>query len=122
MSILKYFYRVERMHRLIKASATGSCDEFAAKMGLSKRQLLENVSELKEMGAPIKFSVIKNSYYYGFDWNPFSSKLEKTDLQKIIGGNSRGCDTTALRFGIIELSVYNSYGFARTADAEKLLE
>jgi biotin operon repressor len=112
MSILKYFYRVERMHRLIKASATGSCDEFAAKMGLSKRQLLENVSELREMGAPIKFSVIKNSY----------SKLEETDLQKIIGGNSRGCDTTALRFGIIELSVYNSCGFTRIADAEKLLE
>jgi predicted DNA-binding transcriptional regulator YafY len=71
MSLLKYLHRFERMHWLIKHNTTGCCNDFARKMSLSKRQLLENISELKEMGAPIRYSHTSSTYYYEYDWQPF---------------------------------------------------
>jgi biotin operon repressor len=122
MSILKYFSRVERMHRLIKNASTGSCEEFANKMGLSRRQLLENISELKEMGGPITFSAVKNSYHYDFDWDPFSSRLQKSDLRKFIGGNFIRCNPTAPQLCIIDLSIHSFHSYLMIADTEKLIE
>lgn len=101
MSILKYLNRVQRMHWLIKTSSTGCCDEFADKMGLSRRQLLENLNELKAMGAPIKFGTIKNSYYYEKEWSPFSI-LDSNALNNVRGGGFyEGCYITALQLNTI---------------------
>ena len=85
MSLLKYLQRFERMHWLIQHSATGCCDEFARKMGLSRRQLLENISELKAMGAPIKYSHTSSTYYYEHDWQPFN-RITSKGLNRIKGG------------------------------------
>jgi hypothetical protein len=85
------------MHLLIKQSSTGCSEEFATKMGLSRRQLLEDISELKSIGAPIKFSPIRNTYHYESDWNPFTSKLNNSQLNKITGGlNFPECSIAAL--------------------------
>jgi len=82
MSILKYIRRVERLHWFIKQQATGCTDEFADKMGYSKRQLLEDLRELKTIGAPIKFSSTRNTYYYEFGWTPLADGLSKSELTK----------------------------------------
>jgi hypothetical protein len=71
MSFIKYFKRFELMHWLIKTNNTGNPDEFASKMGLSRRQLLDNLKEFKSLGAPIKFSKIEDTYYYSRIWEPF---------------------------------------------------
>lgn len=85
------------MHLLIKKSSTGCSEEFANKMGISKRQLLEDLSELKSIGAPIKFSSIRNTYHYEFEWMPFDGKLSNTHLYNVKGGlNFTRCSITAL--------------------------
>lgn len=71
MSLKKYLKRTEYIHWQIAHETTGSCDEFASKLGLSRRQLLDNIKDLKELGAPIKFSKSLNTYYYSTDWQPF---------------------------------------------------
>jgi len=72
MSFIKYFKRFEHIHRLIKTNNTGNCDEFANKVGLSRRQLLDNLKEFKKMGAPVKFSKTNDFYYYSTNWEPFA--------------------------------------------------
>lgn len=110
MSILKYFKRIERMHALIKKSSTGCSEEFARKMGLSRRQLLEDISELKSIGAPIKFSSGRNSYIYETDWNPFVNKLNGSQLNKITGGvNIYECSIATLPFNSIALPSVSLY-------------
>lgn len=71
MSLLKYIRRFEYMHWLIKTGNSGSCDEFAVKLGLSRRQLLDNLKDFKELGAPIKYSKVDGNYYYCCTWEPF---------------------------------------------------
>ncbi len=64
MSLLKYVARVKRMDDLIRRKATGTPDEFAQRLGISKSMLMLNLMELKQLGAPVKFSHIEQTYYY----------------------------------------------------------
>jgi biotin operon repressor len=53
MSLLKYIDRLKRMDDLIRRKATGSPEEFSQKLNISRSQLLQDLKELKELGAPI---------------------------------------------------------------------
>lgn len=64
MSLLKYIERLKRMDDLISRRATGTPDEFAEKLGISKSMLMINLSEFKEMGALVKYDPLSQSYYY----------------------------------------------------------
>ena len=64
MSLLKYINRMKRMDQLIRMKATGTPDQFAEKMGICKSVLMDHISELKCMGAPIVFDRIRESYVY----------------------------------------------------------
>jgi len=77
MSLIKYTKRIEKLHRLIKLGKSGNPNEFSRKMNFSKRNLLDNLRELKEMGAPIKYSKTEDKYYYLYNWEPFAGILIK---------------------------------------------
>jgi hypothetical protein len=64
MSLLKYIERLQRIDSLIRRRATGSADEFAEKMGVSRSQLMQDLKELRELGAPIQFVSSASSYCY----------------------------------------------------------
>ena len=64
MSLLKYIERLKRMDDLIRRKATGKAEEFAGKLGISRSQLLQDVKELRELGAPIEYSQTIQSYIY----------------------------------------------------------
>ena len=64
MSLLKYIERLKRMDDLIRRKATGTPEEFAAKLGLGKSVLMEELSELRELGAKIAYCRERRSYYY----------------------------------------------------------
>jgi predicted DNA-binding transcriptional regulator YafY len=70
------------MDRLIRSKATGSPDEFAVKLDISKRALFDNLNILKDLGAPIAYSKSRNSYYYneegGFQFS-FKKNHSKED-------------------------------------------
>ncbi len=82
MSLLKYIERLKRMDDLIRRRATGKANEFAEKLGISRSQLMQDVKELREMGAPIEFCQTNQSYIFT---RPCSLSI---DLDKVKGGKN----------------------------------
>ena len=64
MSLLKFIDRLRRIDDLVKRESTGSADEFAAKVGISRSMLMENLREMRELGAEIEYCQRKKSYQY----------------------------------------------------------
>ena len=75
MSLTKYIERLRRMDSLISMMATGSPEEFAEKLGLRRSALFESLHEMRGMGVDIKYSFIRQSYYYA-DNHRIKIKLE----------------------------------------------
>jgi predicted DNA-binding transcriptional regulator YafY len=67
MSILKYIERLKKMDDLIFKKATGNSNEFAKQMNVSPAQLFKDMKEMRELGAPIKYSQENRSYFYTND-------------------------------------------------------
>lgn len=84
MSLLKYINRFQRMHDLITREATGSCEEFAHKLGISKSMLMIDLAELREVGAEFEFCLIKKSYRFT---KPFTLIIGR-EKRQIIGGEN----------------------------------
>ncbi|MFZ2285865.1 MAG: hypothetical protein WAV93_02665 [Bacteroidales bacterium] len=66
MSLLKYIARLQRIDSLIAMKATGPPEEFAYKLNLSRSTLFETLQEMKGMGVDIRYSNIRETYYYGY--------------------------------------------------------
>lgn len=87
MSLLKYVERMKRMDDLIRRKATGTPEEFGQMLGISKSMLMINLAELKKMGAPVKFSAIKRTYYYERECRLlFEFELQKEESWSVKGG------------------------------------
>ena len=61
--------------------ATGTPEEFAEKLGLRRSSLFESLQEMREMGVDIKYSFIRQSYYYA-DNRRIRIKLETCFSEK----------------------------------------
>jgi predicted DNA-binding transcriptional regulator YafY len=89
MSLLKYVERLKRMDDLIRRKATGTPDQFAEKLGISKSMLMINLNELKELGAPIKFNNIEQAYCYEKECSLLLQfELTKQDASALKGGKN----------------------------------
>lgn len=88
MSIIKYFFRLQRLHQLIRLKSTGTPDELAEKLELSERHVRDCILEMKELGAPIAFCRKRKTYYYTKETHfDFGFRVLSTDdAQEIIGG------------------------------------
>jgi biotin operon repressor len=64
MSLIKYIERLRRMDSLISMMATGTPEEFAEKMGMKRSTLFESLQEMRAIGVDIRYSFIRQSYYY----------------------------------------------------------
>jgi predicted DNA-binding transcriptional regulator YafY len=60
-------HRLIRLDYLIHLKSTGTPSDCAQKIGISERSLYDYLKILKEMGAPIKFSRMRGTYYYHED-------------------------------------------------------
>lgn len=58
------FKRIERIDQLIRIKGTGTADQLAEKLGISRRSVFNLLNEMKEKGAPIKYDQYRGSYYY----------------------------------------------------------
>jgi predicted DNA-binding transcriptional regulator YafY len=58
-------HRLIRLDYLIHLKSTGTPANCANKIGISERSLYDYLKMLKEMGAPVKFSRNRGTYYYG---------------------------------------------------------
>jgi len=90
MSILKYIDRLKHMDSLLRRNATGTPEQFASKLGISKSTLYDNLKDFKELGAEIGYCKYLESYYYEDDCALFfsfkSNILKENDINKIKGG------------------------------------
>jgi hypothetical protein len=64
MAILKHIRRLIYIDSLIKRKATGNLENFAARNSLSKRAMTDILTEMKELGFPIKYDRTRGTYYY----------------------------------------------------------
>jgi hypothetical protein len=68
MSLFQSIQKIERIHQLIRMEATGNPDDFAKKLHLKKRQLFNLLSEFRDEGADIRYSSLRETYYYNNDF------------------------------------------------------
>jgi hypothetical protein len=64
MALLKHIRRLKYIDFMIKRKATGDLENFAGKNGLSKRAMTDVLTEMKELGFPIKYDRSRGTYYY----------------------------------------------------------
>ena len=57
-------HRLIRLDHLISHKSTGTPADCAQKVGISERSLYDYLKLLKNMGAPVKFSRGRRTYYY----------------------------------------------------------
>jgi len=90
MSFINTIQDLERLDQLIRLKSTGSPDDLANKMGVSKRTVFNLISRLKELGCPVYFNCSINSYCYqnhgklSFRFN----SMDNEGLKRITGGYS----------------------------------
>ena len=63
MKALEQLERLKRMNELIKAECTGTPDEFANLLNISRRQLYEYISYIKDLGVGIGYSKRLKTFY-----------------------------------------------------------
>ena len=56
-----------RIDGLIYRKATGTPEEFASKLGIHRSTLFQSLQEMREMGVDIRYSNVRQSYYYADD-------------------------------------------------------
>mgnify|MGYP001272574115 CR=1 FL=1 len=69
MILITEIQRINRFNDLISHKATGSPEEFAEKLHISKRQLFNLIGFMKDLGADIKYNRSACTYYYTDDFN-----------------------------------------------------
>ncbi|MBN8877779.1 MAG: hypothetical protein J0I32_09560 [Sphingobacteriales bacterium] len=65
----EYFDMLHTIDRLISIKGTGNPKKLASKIGISERSLYDILNVMKELGAPIKYSKEKETYYYEHNGN-----------------------------------------------------
>ena len=76
-------HRLIRLDYLIHLKSTGTPADCANKIGISERSLYDYLKILKEMGAPIKFSRNRGTYYYNEEGR-FRISFISTDVRERI--------------------------------------
>ncbi len=92
MNFVRQIERIQRVDQFISKQSTGSPEELASKLDISRRQLFRLIEELKDYGAPIEYSRSLRTFYY-LDKN-FRLKINfsiqfitEKEERKINGGN-----------------------------------
>ncbi|MCF3110621.1 hypothetical protein LL912_17680 [Niabella sp. CC-SYL272] len=93
MAILKHINRIRFIDHMIKKKATGDLESFASKNNLCKSAMAGVIQEMKELGFPIKFDRMRNTYYYAEDGKMVDALfirnghiLSREDIAKIESG------------------------------------
>ncbi len=69
MKFIDKLHAIERIDGLIRRKATGTPENLANLLGVSRRTVYEIIELMKEMNAPIEYSTIKRTYYYTTECN-----------------------------------------------------
>jgi len=64
MKVFEYLDRISMMHKLVVRQKTGTPEEFAGQLGISRTTLYELIDELRSRGAPIAYSKSAKTFFY----------------------------------------------------------
>lgn len=64
MKFVEQIERLQYLDKLIRKKSTGTPDELAYRLGISRSQLYNLISYLNDIGMEIRFSRATNSFYY----------------------------------------------------------
>lgn len=65
MCVIKYVDRLLRIDALVFMKATGTPEQFAGKLGISRSTLFQTLQEIRfHMNVDIRYSCERQSYYY----------------------------------------------------------
>lgn len=88
--LLQQIELIERIDQLIRLKATGTPKTFAKRLTISEASLYRLIDTIKEMGAPVEFSVRYQSYIYSdavnFMCGFFLKELSYNEIKKVNGG------------------------------------
>jgi len=82
----------ERLNRIIRLKATGNPKELAEKFNVSESTIYRLINEMKDIGCPIQYDKINQTYYYSEKGNLIINiefeALENEESKNIIGGSN----------------------------------
>ena len=91
MKSFEQLERLTRINRLISSEKTGTPEEFACYLHISRRRLFELLDELRTIGVKIDYSRQRGTYYYSNGHEielSYSLKIiSKENAKVIFGGN-----------------------------------
>jgi predicted DNA-binding transcriptional regulator YafY len=94
MKIFEYIDRINLLHKLIKEKRTGTPEELAKRVSLSKSRLCRVIEDLKLKGVPVAYSRQSQTYYYTNNYkmhiNLEFMPLDSEDAKEINGGCWQG--------------------------------
>jgi len=64
MKLFEYLDRITLMHKLVSRQRTGTPEELARSLGVSRTSLYELIDELRSRGAPIAYSKSAKTFFY----------------------------------------------------------
>jgi len=64
MKVFEYLDRISMMHKLVARQKTGTPEEFAGQLGVSRTSLYELIDELRSRGVPIAYSKSAKTFFY----------------------------------------------------------
>jgi len=64
MKVFEFLDRISMMHKLVLRQKTGTPEEFARQLGVSRTTLYELIDELKSRGVPIVYSKSAKTFFY----------------------------------------------------------
>lgn len=64
MKVFEYLDRISKAHKLISRHKTGTPEEFAGQLGVSRTSLYELIDELRSRGVPIAYSKSAKTFFY----------------------------------------------------------
>ena len=63
-TMMKNIEMIERIDQLIRRSATGTADDLALRLGISRTKVYRTIEVMKLLGAPIEYDTQRQTFYY----------------------------------------------------------
>lgn len=91
MSVIRYIKRIQRIDGLIRRKSTGTAEELAEKMHLSRSAIMEYIHDMRILGFPIVYDKKRQCFYYEKDGRMtdhfFEESLSEEEMKKTKGGS-----------------------------------
>ncbi|TVP54235.1 MAG: HTH domain-containing protein [Mongoliibacter sp.] len=90
MEFIRQIERLQLLNKLVREQRTGSPEELAERLGISRRQLYVYLEYFKDLGVEIQFSRRMNSFVFAnqkqvhIDWK--FEILEHSAVNEVVGG------------------------------------